>query len=69
MIVFMLLAGAATFCKTRYQLTMTLSSTKAEFTAATLSEKAVLYLRSILHELQVGMEQLLLPTVIYHEGQ
>jgi hypothetical protein len=63
-IVFML-AGAAVFYKTRYQPTVALSSTEAEFAAATDAGKAALYLRSILQEL--GVEQLL-PTVIYEDN-
>jgi hypothetical protein len=63
-IVFML-AGAAIFYKTRYQPTVALSSTEAEFAAAADAGKAALYLRSILHELNV--EQLL-PTVIYEDN-
>jgi hypothetical protein len=63
-IVFML-AGAAIFYKTRYQPTVALSSTEAEFAAAADSGKAALYLRSILQEL--GVEQLL-PTVIYEDN-
>ena len=63
-IVFML-AGAAIFYKTRYQPTVALSSTEAEFAAAADAGKAALYLRSILHEL--GVEQLL-PTVIYEDN-
>jgi hypothetical protein len=63
-IVFML-AGAAIFYKTRYQPTVALSSTEAEFAAAADSGKAALYLRSILHEL--GVDQLL-PTVIYEDN-
>ena len=63
-IVFML-AGAAIFYKTRYQPTVALSSTEAEFAAAADAGKAALYLRSILQEL--GVEQLL-PTVIYEDN-
>jgi hypothetical protein len=63
-IVFML-AGAAIFYKTRYQPTVALSSTEAEFAAAADAGKAALYLGSILHEL--GVEQLL-PTVIYEDN-
>ncbi len=60
-----MLAGAAIFYKTRYQPTVALSSTEAEFAAAADAGKAALYLRSILHEL--GVEQLL-PTVIYEDN-
>jgi hypothetical protein len=63
-IVFML-SGAAIFYKTRYQPTVALSSTEAEFAAAADAGKAALYLRSILHEL--GVDQLL-PTVIYEDN-
>jgi hypothetical protein len=60
-----MLAGAAIFYKTRYQPTVALSSTEAEFAAAADAGKAALYLRSILHEL--GVDQLL-PTVIYEDN-
>jgi hypothetical protein len=60
-----MLAGAAIFYKTRYQPTVALSSTEAEFAAAADSGKAALYLRSILHEL--GVDQLF-PTVIYEDN-
>jgi hypothetical protein len=55
----------AIFYKTRYQPTVALSSTEAEFAAAADAGKVALYLRSILHEL--GVDQLL-PTVIYEDN-
>jgi hypothetical protein len=55
-----MLAAAAMFYKTRCQLTVALSSTKAEFAAAADAGKSTLYLRCILQELRV--EQLS-PTV------
>jgi hypothetical protein len=63
-IVFML-AGAAIFYKTRYQPTVALSSTEAEFAAAADAGKAALYLCSILHELNVAQ---ILPTAIYEDN-
>jgi hypothetical protein len=63
-IVFML-AGAAIFYKTRYQPTVALSSTEAEFAAAADSGKAALYLCSILYELGVAQ---FVPTVIYEDN-
>jgi hypothetical protein len=60
-----MLAGAAIFYKTRYQPTVALSSTEAEFATAVDSGKAALYLRSILYE--IGVEQTL-PTIIYEDN-
>jgi hypothetical protein len=63
-IVFML-AGAAIFYKIRYQPTIALSSTEAEFAAAADAGKAALYLCFILQELGVAQ---VLPTIIYEDA-
>ncbi len=61
-----MLTGAAIFYKTRYQPTLALSYTEAEFAAAADASKAALvYLHSILQE--HGVDQLL-PTVIYEDN-
>jgi hypothetical protein len=49
------LAGGCVYYKSRFQPTIALSSTEAEFVAATDTGKAILYIRTILAEL--GMEQ------------
>lgn len=47
------LAGGAVLCKTAYQPTCTLSSTEAEFTAASTARKYIPYLRTILQEISL----------------
>lgn len=47
------MAGGTILYKTRYQNTIALSSTEAEFTAAEEAGKFILYVRTILEELQV----------------
>ena len=49
------LAGGAIYYKTRFQPTIALSSTEAEFSAACDAGKAILYIRSILD--QLGLSQ------------
>ena len=49
------LAGGAVYYKTKFQTTIALSSTEAEFNAACDAGKAILYIRTILEE--IGMEQ------------
>ena len=49
------LAGGCILYKTRYQDTIAMSSTEAEFTAAAEADKFILYVRSILEE--INMEQ------------
>ena len=61
-----ILAGAVIAYKTKYQPTVALSSTEAEFAAAAEAGKMILYLRSILYEL--GFEQHL-PTVLFEDNQ
>ena len=46
-----LLSGAAVIYKTRYQKSIALSSTEAEFVSASETGKMILYLRSLLHDL------------------
>ena len=60
------LAGGTILYKTRYQDTIALSSTEAEFTAAAEAGKYILYVRSILDEL--GIEQHL-ATTLYEDNQ
>jgi hypothetical protein len=47
----LMLAGATILYKTRYQQAVALSSTEAEFVAASDTGKSILYIRSLLHEL------------------
>ena len=49
------LAGGPIYYKSKYQPTIALSSTEAEFVAATEAGKAILYVRSIMEE--IGMKQ------------
>jgi hypothetical protein len=60
-----MLAGGVIAYKSKYQPTIALSSTEAEFTAASEAGKTILYLRSILHEL--GFEQYL-PTILFEDN-
>jgi hypothetical protein len=60
-----MLAGGVIAYKSKYQLTIALSSTEAEFTAASEAGKTILYLRSILHEL--GFSQYL-PTILFEDN-
>ena len=60
-----MLAGGVIAYKSKYQPTIALSSTEAEFTAASEAGKTTLYLRSILHEL--GFSQYL-PTLLYEDN-
>jgi hypothetical protein len=60
-----MLAGGVIAYKSKYQQTVALSSTEAEFTAASEAGKTTLYLRSILHEL--GFSQCL-PTLLYEDN-
>ena len=56
-----LLAGAAVIYKTRYQKAIALSSTEAEFVAASETGKMIRYPRSLLHDLGHGLPD---PTVL-----
>ena len=60
-----MLAGGVIAYKTRFQFTVSLSSTEAEFTAAVEAGKMALYLRSILNEL--GFPQYI-PMIIYADN-
>jgi hypothetical protein len=51
------LAGLTIVYKTKYQDTVSLSTTEAEFTAAVDVGKAILYVRSILDEINVPQEE------------
>ena len=51
------LAGGAILWKTAYQATFALSSTEAEFTAASAAGKYILYLRTILQEIRLRQEE------------
>ena len=50
------LAGGTILYKTKYQDTIPFSSTEAEFTAAVDASKAILYVRSILDEINIPQE-------------
>jgi hypothetical protein len=60
-----MLAGGVIAYKSKYQATIALSSTEAEFTAASEAGKTILYLRSILHEL--GFSQYL-ATILWEDN-
>ena len=49
-------AGCAVLCKTVYQATVSLSSTEAEFIAACEAVKIILYVRSILDNINVKQD-------------
>ena len=51
------LAGGTIFYKTKFQPTISLSSTEAEFTAACDAGKAILYIRSILDEINMPQNE------------
>ena len=61
-----MLAGGVIAYKSKYQATVALSSTEAEFTAAAEAGKTILYLRSILQEL--GFPQYK-PTTLYIDNR
>jgi hypothetical protein len=61
----MMAGGVRIAYKSKYQPTIALSTTEAEFTAASEAGKTTLYLRSILHEL--GFSQYL-PTLLYEDN-
>ena len=50
------IAGGCILYKTKYQDTLALSTTEAEFTAACDAGKAILYVRSILEEINVPQD-------------
>ena len=55
-----MLAGAAIIYKTRFQSTVALSSTKAEFVAASNARKLALYLHSLHNELVLDHKEAIL---------
>lgn len=61
----LIFAGAAILYKTKFQPTIALSSTEAEFVAGSATGKATLYIRSILHELGLTQHE---PTPIYQDN-
>ena len=60
-----LLAGGAIAFKSKYQNSIALSSTEAEFTAAAEAGKTILYIRSILRELGYDSHA---PTLLYQDN-
>ena len=60
------LAGGTLFYKTKYQETVSLSSTEAEFMAATEAGKYILYIRTILKD--IGLPQKM-ATILYEDNQ
>jgi hypothetical protein len=61
------IAGGTVLYKTKYQDTVALSSTEAEFTAAAEASKYILYVRSILD--QLGIPQDAATPVLYKDNQ
>ena len=60
------LAGGAILCKSRFQDTIALSSTEAEFIAAVDAGKYILYLRSILEDIGLCQND---ATILYEDNQ
>ena len=50
-------AGGTVYYKTKFQQTIAMSSTEAEFTAACEAGKAILYIRSILQEIKIPQNE------------
>ena len=61
-----MMAGGVMACKSKFQATVALSSTEAEFTAAAEAGKTILYLRSILQELGYNQHS---PTTLYIDNR
>ena len=61
-----MLAGAAILCKSRFQDTIALSFTEAEFIAAVEAIKYILYLRSILNDIGILPND---TTILYEDNQ
>ena len=61
-----MMAGGVIAYKSKFQATVALSSTKAEFTAAAEAGKTILYLRSILQELGCDQHS---PTTLYIDNR
>ena len=60
------IAGAAIYYKTKFQTTVALSSTEAEFIAACEAAKVILYVRSILDDMGIDQEK---ATTLYEDNQ
>jgi hypothetical protein len=60
------LAGGTIFYKTKYQETVSLSSTEAEFIAASEAGKYILYIRTILKEIGIPQK---MATILYEDNQ
>jgi hypothetical protein len=60
------IAGGTIFYKTKFQDTIALSSTEAEFTAAAEAGKYILYVRSILEQLGIPQHE---ATTLYEDNQ
>ena len=60
------IAGASVLYKTRFQSTVALSSTEAEFIAACDAAKSILYVRSILSELGIAQDK---ATTLFEDNQ
>ena len=60
------IVGGTIFYKTRFQPTIAASSTEAEFTAAAEAGKYILYVRSILEEINIPQTE---ATVLYEDNQ
>ena len=60
------MAGGTIFYKTAFQATVALSSTEAEFIAACEAAKIILYIRSILDDINVRQES---ATTLYEDNQ
>lgn len=61
-----MMAGSAVAYRSKTQTVTALSSTEAEFFAAVGAAKVILFLRSVLHELQIKMQE---PTLIYKDNE
>ena len=60
------IAGAAIYYKTKFQTTIALSSTEAEFIAACEAAKVILYVRSILEDMGIHQNK---ATTLYEDNQ
>ena len=60
------LAGGTVLYKARFQETIALSTTEAEFIAAVEAGKYILYLRSILHDIGMAQDE---ATILYEDNQ
>ena len=64
--IILMLAGGTIFYKTKYQDTIAMSSTEAEFTAAAEAGKYILYVRSILDQIGVSQQH---ATILFEDNQ